>query len=324
MQKLKARVSNKIIQRIVKQALGKNERIQRISILRGGLFNSSCKITLNNKKAVVLRVGPPAGKALLGHEKGLLRRETAIAEALWNNGLPVPAVLAKDFTHRLIKRDYILQEYKEGQNWHYQQKRLTKRENSRLYRQLGEMARRIHSVKDTPKGFGFPYPFRRHSLWSRFLEKLLILQNSDLQAYSLLALDKDIRLLELLKAVRPVFDRISEPCLVHGDLWPRNVLIADHGKGFRISALLDCERGLWGDPDFEWVFHCWCMPPSFWKNYEKKQGKNRFRSMRHLFYKGYYLMMASLEEILHFQRKKSHIRLFHMAEKEFRALRRLS
>jgi hypothetical protein len=67
-----------------------------------------------------------------------------------------------------------------------------------------------------------------------------------------------------------LLDEIAQPHLVHGDPWPKNVLIA-RGPGEpgepRIVGLLDHERGLWGDPMDEWVFHHLSFPPAFWEAY---------------------------------------------------------
>ena len=45
--------------------------------------------------------------------------------------------------------------------------------------------------------------------------------------------------------------------------------------------------------------------------------------MRRMLYKGYYELVASLEEIFHFGRKKNSLFLFHKAEDTFKKLHRV-
>ena len=47
-----------------------------------------------------------------------------------------------------------------------------------------------------------------------------------------------------------VLDEVSEPALVHWDLWAGNVFVKD-GK---ITGITDFERALWGDPLMEHYF----------------------------------------------------------------------
>jgi aminoglycoside phosphotransferase (APT) family kinase protein len=62
-----------------------------------------------------------------------------------------------------------------------------------------------------------------------------------------------------------VLGGITEARVLHGDPWPKNVLVRREEGRMRIVALLDHERGLFGDPWQEWVFHGCDFPPVFWE-----------------------------------------------------------
>ena len=75
------------------------------------------------------------------------------------------------------------------------------------------------------------------------------------------------RFREQLRACRAQLELSQPPRLVHGDLWPRNVLVEQHDDGWRISAILDAERAFWGEPAAEWIFGFLDLPQAFWEAY---------------------------------------------------------
>src|SRR5262249_2277648 len=62
------------------------------------------------------------------------------------------------------------------------------------------------------------------------------------QAFAAITLNSDL------------LDEITEPRLLHGDLWTSNVLLAEDGREPRIVGLLDHDRAWWGDPAADWGF----------------------------------------------------------------------
>lgn len=100
--------------------------------------------------------------------------------------------------------------------------------------------------------------------------------------------------LELLAAKSHWFDEIETPRLLHGDLWPKNVLIDRSNARPQIVGLLDAERGFWGDPMAEWVFLFYEIPDLFWKEY----GRSTITpgaTFRKLAYRGMYTIQSLLE-----------------------------
>ncbi|MFD0069209.1 phosphotransferase, partial [Streptomyces sp. NPDC127574] len=52
---------------------------------------------------------------------------------------------------------------------------------------------------------------------------------------------------------REVLDEITEPCLLTGDLWTVNTMLAAHSPEPLITGVLDLDRTLFGDPDADWT-----------------------------------------------------------------------
>lgn len=60
---------------------------------------------------------------------------------------------------------------------------------------------------------------------------------------------------------------VPPPRLLHGDLWPKNLLMETHRDVAVITGLLDAERTRWGDPSAEWIFGFMEISAVFWSAY---------------------------------------------------------
>jgi aminoglycoside phosphotransferase (APT) family kinase protein len=156
-----------------------------------------------------------------------------------------------DFTHQLIERDYLFQTWMPGGTWEELSDALTVEEHDSLWRQFGRLVRSISSVQGT--SFGLVKGGPRFPRWSLaiidWLERTLLdAQNASLDTELLR------RLIALVRCNTPFLDEITRPRLLHGDLWWFNLLIHRQEDAPRIAALLDADRGSWGDPLADWTF----------------------------------------------------------------------
>ena len=92
-------------------------------------------------------------------------------------------------------------------------------------------------------------------------------------------------------------DEARTPCLVHGDLWPRNILVAQRAGAWVITGILDAERAFWGDPAAEWIFSFLDIPEDFWRAYGRDYSLGMLDSVA-LFRRRCYQARGSLQLIL--------------------------
>ena len=238
--------------------------------LGGGAFNNTFRLTTATGHRSILRLSPPPAHPLLFHvEHHLLRREHSLTPWLANIA-PVapllPRTLGSDFTHTICPRDAILSEFIEGENWDAVMPSLTPAENDALWRELATLLRRIHA---TPAPhFGWTPPATPHTRWSDFILDNIRGLLADCQRLGIS--DTEARAwATVAERCAPALDLITEPRVLHGDPWPKNVLIRRDSPDAapHIVALLDHERGGFGDPQSEWVFHGCDFPPVFWETY---------------------------------------------------------
>ena len=94
---------------------------------------------------------------------------------------------------------------------------------------------------------------------------------------------KEIRML-FQKAV-PYLDEIREPRLVHADLWTGNILLRTDTEHPEFAAIIDADRALWGDSEFEFSSIQWTWSePTFWDGYGRTLARNHASCIRRSIY----------------------------------------
>jgi len=141
--------------------------------------------------------------------------------------------------------------------------------------------------------FGYPYPMKQFSTWSEAVVDMILGMQNDLVKLRL-STEGITRYIEVLQDGRIFLEEIDKPHLLHGDLWPKNVLVDRHGTEVKIVGLLDSERAVWGDPYAEWVFNMFNLHPAFWTGYGARTD-NLNTHFRDLVYKGMYSIQLFLE-----------------------------
>jgi aminoglycoside phosphotransferase (APT) family kinase protein len=237
-------------------AFGPETIVRAADELAGGEINNVYRVTLGGldgaSRSVMLRVAPPLDASLHWHEVALMRREHAIAPYLAPLGTLLPQTLFVDFTHQIIPRDYLFQTAMPGENWRAIEAELDAAATDALWRELAEIARRLHAVEG--EAFGYPSPLPTFARWSECVQWEVEQVIAEVQA-----IGEDCSalrtILSFIRAHPEPLDAIRTPRLAHGDLWTFNVLVDRSVVPPRITAVLDGDRAYWGDPLADWTFH---------------------------------------------------------------------
>ncbi|HEY0166299.1 MAG TPA: aminoglycoside phosphotransferase family protein [Jatrophihabitans sp.] len=215
-----------------------------------GAYNSTYRVELDGRAPVILRVAPePARQFRI--ERELMRNEHATVPYLAGFGELLPRTLAVDFTHQLLGRDYLFQTLLGGVPAPDGLGGYPRPAWAGFYGQLGSIARAVHDVRG--ERFG-PVAGPAYDTWSQALIGYFTDAAADLEDAGLDA--EDVRRLAGAAARRhAVLDEISEPRLLHGDLWTVNVLLDPAAAEPTITGVVDCDRGWWGDPLADWTIY---------------------------------------------------------------------
>ena len=266
-----------------------SEKIIEVTELKAGLFNNTYRVN-TSQNAYILKVAPERGADVFYNERYLMQRERSISQQLHSLSPLIPEYLSF-FT--VGGRDAFLQPLIQGRLWHEVISSLSEAENAELWKQLGAFARILHNC--CGEQFGYPSPFKNFSRWSRFIADNVEGMVEDCRRIDVLCEE-----VEAFRCYLPHFfqtlDQVKTAKLLHGDLWPRNVIIDGAGADIHLKAVFDGERAFWGDPVSDWVLILYNVPDTFWQGYGENLLNTRDPACIAI-YKGMYFIINILEAV---------------------------
>lgn len=266
-----------------------SETVSEVTELKAGLFNNTYQIN-TSQNAYILKVAPDQNADVFYPERCLMQRERTIAKQLQSVSPLIPEYLSF-FT--VGERDAFLQPMITGKLWHDVIGTLSDAENAALWKQLGDFAQQLH--RTCGDEFGYPAPFQGLTSWSEFIVSNVDGMVADCQRLGVYCEEIETYL-SYLPRCQSLLDQLKTPKLLHGDLWPRNVIIGGSGADIHIAAVIDAERAFWGDPISDWVLLLYGVPDEFWQGY----GENLLKTsdpVRIVIYQGMYFILNILEAV---------------------------
>lgn len=255
------------VRAMCRRVFGGHVRVRSAVELGGGSYNSTYRVDIGEARPVILRVAPePARQFRI--ERGWMRNEHTTVPYLAPIAPLIPRTPAVDFTHEVIGRDYLFQTLLGGVPAPEGLAAYSRPERASFYRDLGTIARDIHAVRGDRFGQVAGPTF---ATWSEAVTASLADTAADLEDAGLDA--GDVR--EAAAAAvrqRALLDEITEPRLLHGDLWTGNVMLASGTPVPTITGVIDCDRTWWGDPESDWTIFVAGRSPgterdAFWETY---------------------------------------------------------
>lgn len=238
----------------------------------------------NAEGRFVLRIAPPDSLLQLFYEYRMMRQEPHIHERVGlETSVPVPRILATDFSRQHIDRDFLVMEMLPG----HPMTELGPGAFTRALEELGAYVAQLHSVREEQNRFGYVGShncMQPQGDWrSAFIEmysKLL----DDITAIEVYDRPTAEWALSLVHSHSPVFEHAETSRLCHGDLWVENILADEEG---RVTGVLDFDRACWGDLEWDLAIadYCGMTRPEFWRGYGRDDfRRSRAAKVRRLFY----------------------------------------
>ena len=284
-------ISAEDMKKIFIRSFGESQ-IWSAGLMDGGLFNTTYHVTYGaERREAVLRLGPVNRQFLMGHEENLMRAEAEVCRLCAEHGIPCSKVLALDCSRTTVDRDYMIAEYIPSIAMN--QADLTGEGRDALHQEMGAWLKRFHEIKGD--SFGFVSRIlegKRFSSWG----DALLFETEDILSRLEKYLDCDGRSVrEAFCRNKALLDRIAPGRLLHTDMWEGNVLLDRETHG--ILALIDGDRAVYGDPDFEFA-SSWMEDPALLRGYgfnpEEPAGPDRRK--RRVLYRIFYSILESYVE----------------------------
>ena len=240
------------ISEVVKNLCGNHTKILDCVLLKGGVFNTTYLVRTNrDRNGMVLRVAPVNRHLLYDFEKSMMSAEPLFYQVLQAKGIPTSEVMHYDNTYEVINREYII--FKYIQSVPMNDRRVPENAKPSLYQRLGEIIGSLHEIQD--EKFGWKRPngeLRMYDTWGAFLQRFAQEIADKSAAYGLFSADELTRFTDVFSD--RVFDLIKPARMVHADLWEGNVLVCEEAGDWRIAALIDVDKAIFGDPDLEFAY----------------------------------------------------------------------
>ncbi|GAA3531299.1 hypothetical protein GCM10022222_12940 [Amycolatopsis ultiminotia] len=279
-----------LVELLCRRSLGAGIRVLAATELGLGGYNTTYRVELADGP-VILRVAPePARQTRI--EPQFMRNEYLATPYFAPIAPLLPRTLAADFTHRTIGRDYVLQAVLDGRPAPEVLPSVEPAGHGPYFRRLGEITRAVHGVP----GPGFGMVSGPHfATWSETLVRYFADSAADLDDLGLDA--ADVRAVGTHAARdAALLDEITEPRLLHGDLWHVNVMVS---PDLEITGVFDHDRSWWGDPAADWpIFMASAKPgtarEAFWESYGRL-GESPEARRRALYYRARHIAAVRLE-----------------------------
>lgn len=260
----KVKLNETQLRLLAESTFGPGTAIVSVNELTGVFFNTAYDLELNNGKSVILKVAPAEETQILSYEKDILRTEVEALRLIGAAGtVPVPEVYGFDDSKERIPCLYFFMEKIEGQPYSEIKERLSPEERASIEYNIGKYQRAINEIKGERFGlFGQLQTGNGQSWRETFASMFRVLLADADRLEARLPVSSDELYREIEKYL-PELDAVTEPRLVHWDLWNGNVFV----KNGKIVSVIDWERALWGDVLMEYYFRHFENSQAFIKGY---------------------------------------------------------
>ena len=270
---LSAAVSSALRTRLISNAL-----------LNGGLFNTTYLLDTQDCGKVVLRAGPVNRHLLIPFEHRMMAAEAQVYELLAAHGVPASEVLAMDLSRSVLDRDLMFVRYLPSRAM--SQCVLSAPDRARICREIGAATAKMHSIPSVRFGRvangmdGIGYDRWSGCLYGELLDWERVGVPS-----GLFTAGEHGEIRRLFREAAPCLDEITEPRLVHTDLWLGNILVRTDAERPEFGAIIDADRAFWGDPMYEFSSIRWAYgEPTFWEGYGEAPAQDRNARLRRAVY----------------------------------------
>lgn len=267
-----------------------DKKIKTITELTEGMCNAAYMVEFTDTTQSVLKIAPLDGRGLMSNEVNLMDAEVTAMRIIQENQIvKVAKVQYYDTSNKICASPYFFMEVLEGQSYFSIKDNFTDEENRRIHYEIGQTERKITAIPG--KYFGLLGDTANHdtNLFD-FVYRLIKNVLSDAERRQVaIGVSSDEILARLLRD-KEIFAEVTQPVLVHWDMWEGNVFVKDK----HVCGIIDWERAMWADPFLDDRFRRHTRNADFLKGYGKKTFT--FNEMRRIYWYDIFLYLTMMTE----------------------------
>lgn len=277
---------------MIRKAFDDQRKPKVIVELTDGYFNNSYLVERADGEKSVLKVAPNPEVKVLTYEHQLMAVEVEVLSAYHKIGIPVPEVLYYDQSLDLIDSEFFFMSYLDGQPLNKIGSNMSEDQYMTLSQQLGDYLNKTFVLEGT--SFGVPgQQDKLYGDWSTCYMAMMRELLDDAEAIGLkLVIHRD-KVMALIEDHQWALKAIDKPILIHKDIWQGNIFVDE--KTYHLKGIIDCERGIYGDPLMEAVCGFLEDNSTFMKAYYGKSDLDKGEATRVKLYKFYLFLLMVVE-----------------------------
>lgn len=228
--------------RLMAKAAFADLEVTSIKELTEGMCNVAYQVDLDNGTESILKITSKNGEGRMSNEVNLMAAEVRAMELVKKSKLvKVADIYFYDCSKTICDSDYFFMEKLEGDNLNLIKENLTSKEIAQISYETGRIARKLTAIKNGQ--FGFLGDRERFDNLYDFIHRMLsnLIEDASKEDISL-GIDGSA-LLDKLACDKSCFDEVTQPTLVHWDMWEGNIFV----KEGHVTGVIDWERALWGE-----------------------------------------------------------------------------
>lgn len=246
-------------------------QLQTVTELTEGMCNAAYRIGFTDGGESILKIAAAHSEGLMTNEVNLMDAEVKAMRIVEDSNLvKVARVQYYDTSKALCSGNYFFMEALPGQSCFAIRDKLTEEELGVIHYETGLIARRLTGLKGNRFGLLADEAHQYTGLYD-FVHYLIANVLADAEKKDIVLGVSADEILTRLAADRAAFDAVTQPALVHWDMWDGNIFVKDG----HISGIIDWERALWGEAFMDDRFRRHTRNAEFLKGYGQETFTSR-------------------------------------------------
>lgn len=220
-----------------------DKQTEKITELTEGMCNAAYLMVFTDGSKSVLKIAAENNDGFMSNEVNMMDAEVkAMRIVKESNAAKAAEVQYYDTSHTICSGNYFFMEALPGQSFFSIRDRLSEEEKSVINFETGQLSKKLTFIQNDYFGLlgDAEHQFKKLYDFSYYLISNILRDAGKKDIVIGVSPDE---ILKRLSADKKIFEEVTQPSLVHYDMWDGNIFTEEK----HISGIIDWERALWGE-----------------------------------------------------------------------------